>query len=275
MGMEVNIKAFEDTKKLCERNDLLSKSIKGSIKGQRIIYEKDALEVSDLRRFEEKASVKVTGRRTLEAAYLHRNDHVAVLNFTWERPGGRVAEGEDGQQESLCRCTTLKPCLDACEDSFYKAKSRMLTPDFNNDVIFTPGVTVIKEDDYSPLLMPDTEWFDIDVISCIPPDFASSRSGSRYQNPKDFNCSGVRLTWIHEKRLRRILDVALANGCDTVILGAFGCGRAKNPVDIVAQGMADALKDYMYAFKNVEIAVHDKFNNKVLWEFDKAISDKL
>ena len=33
---------------------------------------------------------------------------------------------------------------------------------------------------------------------------------------------------IHEKRLRRILDVAASEGNDTVILGAFGCGAFMN-----------------------------------------------
>ena len=33
---------------------------------------------------------------------------------------------------------------------------------------------------------------------------------------------------IHKKRLTRILDVAVLNGDETVILGAFGCGAFQN-----------------------------------------------
>ena len=33
---------------------------------------------------------------------------------------------------------------------------------------------------------------------------------------------------IHKKRLRRILDVALNNKVETIVLGAFGCGAFMN-----------------------------------------------
>ena len=61
---------------------------------------------------------------------------------------------------------------------------------------------------------------------------------------------------LHEKRLRRILEVALSEGCDTIILGAFGCGAFQNNPEVVAQANRNVIKDYLHAFKNIEFAVY-------------------
>lgn len=59
---------------------------------------------------------------------------------------------------------------------------------------------------------------------------------------------------LHEKRLRRILEVALSEGCDTIILGAFGCGAFQNNPEVVALANRNVIKDYLHAFKNIEFA---------------------
>lgn len=61
---------------------------------------------------------------------------------------------------------------------------------------------------------------------------------------------------IHEKRLRRILDVALSNKVETIVLGAFGCGAFMNNPNVVAQASKNVLNEYLYAFKNIEFAVY-------------------
>ena len=72
---------------------------------------------------------------------------------------------------------------------------------------------------------------------------------------------------LHEKRLRRILEVALSEGCDTIILGAFGCGAFQNNPEVVALANRNVIKDYLHAFKNIEFAVycspHDERNFKI------------
>lgn len=279
MGRDINAKTFEDTLKLCRDNKHLSRSIENSISLQKVIKESDHVRRSVAKPYSQRAAVIVSDMRVLEAIqaycsmdYPYKYGHAAVLSSTWDCPGGRVSSGENGLQESLCRCTTLKPCLDACEASFYRSKGRMSSPLFNNDVILTPKVTVMKEDGYNCRIMPKSEWFEIDVISCIPPDLTSLMSTSRYEKPIAItDLSEEFLTGIIENRFRRMLGAALESGCNSVVIGALGCGRAKNPAGVVAKAAASAVRDYLYAFRSIIFAVHDESDHTVFRTFQKII----
>ena len=58
---------------------------------------------------------------------------------------------------------------------------------------------------------------------------------------------------IHEKRLRRILDVAVLNNAEVIVLGAFGCGAFLNDPEIVAEAAKNVLADYLHAFQVIEL----------------------
>lgn len=61
---------------------------------------------------------------------------------------------------------------------------------------------------------------------------------------------------IHEKRFTRILDIALTNNNDVVILGAFGCGAFENNPGVVAAAAKNVVKKYIHAFRVIEFAVY-------------------
>ena len=60
---------------------------------------------------------------------------------------------------------------------------------------------------------------------------------------------------MHIKRLRRILDIAILNKVENIVLGAFGCGAFMNDPKVVAAASAEVIKDYLFAFKTIEFAV--------------------
>lgn len=68
--------------------------------------------------------------------------------------------------------------------------------------------------------------------------------------------SGQDLLKIHEKRLRRILDVAVLNNAEVIVLGAFGCGAFLNDPEIVAEAAKNVLADYLHAFQVIEYAIY-------------------
>ena len=56
--------------------------------------------------------------------------------------------------------------------------------------------------------------------------------------------------------MHSVLDVAAANGVETVILGAFGCGAFQNKPEVVALAAKNVIKNYLQSFKNIEFAVY-------------------
>lgn len=56
-------------------------------------------------------------------------------------------------------------------------------------------------------------------------------------------------------RIRRIFEIAAANGNEALILGAFGCGAFKNPPIVVAKVFAEQLQAFRGCFKAIEFAV--------------------
>ena len=45
--------------------------------------------------------------------------------------------------------------------------------------------------------------------------------------------------------MTRILDVAVLNGDEVVILGAFGCGAFQNMPEMVARAAKEVIADYL------------------------------
>lgn len=266
MSRDDNIAVFKDTERLCKLDSKIKDSVKKSVSAQKLIPETDELPETDLNKYENKAEVTVSGKRTYEAASAYRDCRVAVLNFaSASNPGGGVVTGAGAQEECLCRCSGLYFCLNTpgMWEGFYTPHRNAHNPLHNDDIIYTPDVCVFKTDTDMPGLMPESEWYSVDVISCAAPNLREKTS-NKY-NSGDGSAS-VKITdknllMLHEKRLRRILDVAVMNDDDTVILGAFGCGAFLNNPEIVAQASRNVLKDYLHAFKNIEYAVYCRPND--------------
>ena len=261
MGREENAAVFRDTEKLCMNNEKLKEAIKRSTAGQKLILEKDNVPEQKKDLYKEAAKVIVSKKRSYEAAENYKGCKVAVHNFaSASNPGGGVVRGASAQEECLCRCSDLYFCLNIREmwDGFYQPHRDARDPIHNDDIIYTPAVTVFKTDTADPVLMPESDWYDVDVITCAAPNLRedpsnpyNSGDGSRQAMISDEDLQAV-----HEKRLRRMLETALMNGRDTIILGAFGCGAFRNDPEVVAAASLNVIKDYLYAFKNIEFAVY-------------------
>lgn len=135
---------------------------------------------------------------------------------------------------------------------------------YNNDCIQTCDVTVFKSDTLKPILLPEKDWFDVDVISCAAPNL---RYMSQHDKNWKKNVTDKKLFDIYKKRMNRILDIARDAKSEVIILGAFGCGAFANPPELVAKAMHVAIDEYKYDFETIEIAVYcsprDSFNYEV------------
>lgn len=261
MGREEYVDIFKDTERLVKTNRRIADYVKSSAEKQELILEGDKLPEVNKERYAENANIVVSKKRSFEAAKAYGGTKTAVHNFaSASHPGGGVVNGARAQEECLCRCSGLYFCLNTKKmwDGFYNPHRNAHDPIHNDDIIYTPDVTVFKTDSAIPALMPETEWYDVDVITCAAPNLRSNPS-NRF-NPGD----GVKavlvkdkeLLDIHVKRLRRILDVAVLYGCESVILGAFGCGAFENSPEMVARAAHTVIGEYLRAFKNIEFAVY-------------------
>lgn len=180
-------------------------------------------------------------------------------------PGGGVTKGSNAQEEAICRCSTLYPCISdgRITDQFHEKhrkdlKSGQLNALYNDDCIYTPNVTVFRKDTENPELLPENLWYEIDVISCAAPNLRNKPSNA--MNPdsgnKAVSIKPSELLELHKKRMSRVLDIAKMNGAEVMILGAFGCGAFQNSPDVVARAMQGVAKDYLHSFKIIEFAVY-------------------
>lgn len=279
MGREKNIKVFQDTKRLCKENSHLNRAIKQSASSQQLILESDEIIEFDKKKCDTPVQVIVSKKRSFEAASAYKWKNVCVHNFaSASNPGGGVTRGANAQEECLCRCSSLYFCLNTPEmwNGFYKPHRNAKDPIHNSDVIYTPDVIVFKTDTAYPQLMDEGDWYQVNVITCAAPNLRERPSN--LFNTGDGNIaikiSDAELQMIHEKRLRRILDLAYMNGNEVVILGAFGCGAFANNPEVVAMAAKNVIKEYRYAFQVIEFAVYcspkDERNYKI---FNRIISE--
>ena len=250
---EILVDIFNDTLEQCQTNDILKDAVQSSIDRQYILLDGDSIELK-AELYSVPANIKVSAKRTLEAAEQYKDSKVCILNFASSKnPGGGVVNGAKAQEECICRITTLYPCLasDKILNGFYLPHrtifSNLL---YNDDLIFTPDVYCIKTDTASPEPMSAEDWFKVDVITCAAPNL------SGYTRVYDDTLAKIQF-----KRLERVFITAANSGAETLILGAFGCGAFRNPPKVVAKVMKDLTDKYSCYFKNIEFAVYCSSKN--------------
>ena len=266
MSREENVKVFKDTLELCETNSRLIKLIDESIAKQYVIKEEDKVETSNDHRFTSPCKVVVSSKRSLKAASVYKNKKICVHNFaSATSPGGGVAHGANAQEEAICRCSTLYFPIsdDSVYYKFHDAHRKMLMggnldSTYNDDCIYTPGIVVLKSDDDAPTLLPEDEWYSVDIITCAAPNLRERESNRMNLGGRNVSVkiTDQQLEFLHKKRLRRILDVAKNESVDVMILGAFGCGAFSNNPNVVAKAMNEVIKEYQYDFDTIEFAVY-------------------
>lgn len=246
---------FEDTMVQIKQSEEWMSAIDYSIRNQQFIPASAIISISDVQKAYKPANIIVSQLRSFEAAAQYIGKRTAVLNFaSATNPGGGVEKGASAQEECLCRVSTLYPCLadQKMRASFYTPHRKNGNALHNDDIIYTPNVLVIKDDDHNLLSEP----FSVDIISCAAPNLRE-RPSNQYNTGDTIKVqiSDNELLVLHEKRARKIFSSAIANGVEILILGAFGCGAFQNDPHIVAQAYKNVLPDFAHYFHTIEFAI--------------------
>lgn len=257
------IEIFQDTMEWIKSDVVLTRAVELSQKGTKLYQAGEEIPIAD-RKADRQGKIEVSKRRTFEAAQRYAKDRkgkkIAVLNFaSATNPGGGVERGSSAQEESLCRCSTLYPCLatDYLKSNFYRPHRDMQDVRYTNTCIYTPGVVVIKSDTASPNRLSEKDWYSVDVISCAAPNLREKPYNQ--MNPghgKPVRMTAKELFALHLERAKHIIKVAIENSADVLILGAFGCGAFENDPNVVARAYYEVLKEYRGYFDCIEFAVY-------------------
>lgn len=273
-GREELIEVFEDTQKWYKEDPDLKESIDEAQRNTRFYASGeypvrimvDGTEPVEGREVNKnaKTEVVVTKNKSFEAAMAlckkYPDKKIAVHNFaSATNPGGGVTHGSRAQEECLCRCSTLYPVLNTrmLWEGFYGFHRNRHDVLYTDACIYSHGIQIIKTDTELPKRLPKDEWCQVDVITCAAPNLRANPYNM--MNPGSGTAAKVsdkELLEIHKKRAIQMLNVALAEGAQVLVLGAFGCGAFQNNPEVVARAYKEVLKAFEGAFVHIEFAVY-------------------
>lgn len=262
-GRDELIEVFEDTQKWYKENEELKAAIEQSIKNTKL-YEEGILPEVEIPVGDKECEVCVTKNKSFEAAMelgkRYPDKRVAVHNFaSATNPGGGVTHGSRAQEECLCRCSTLYPVLNTrmLWEGYYGFHRNLHNVIYTDACVYSPGIQIIKTDEELPKRLPRQQWCLVDVITCAAPNLRPNPYNR--MNPGKgvaVNVTDKELFEIHKKRARQMLRVALAEGAQVLVLGAFGCGAFQNNPEVVARAYKEVLEQFKGAFEHIEFAVY-------------------
>lgn len=241
-----NIYTFEDTLALYFSNREIQKSVEFSKENIKRYVHNDCH--PKLPSASKNGQILFTAEDSLRAAIQFCSAKTAVLDFASAiRPGGGVIMGARGQEEDLCRCTSLYFVLnsDEVKDCYYKKNQTDASLIARSDCLYIPKVQILKAENSLWKRLPENQRMFIDIIVGSAPNLRS----------KDLQLSNEELLVYHEKRAQAIFMSAIDNNVSNLVLGAFGCGAFRNPPEVVAAAYEQVIPQYKHYFDNIIFAV--------------------
>lgn len=243
----VNREVMNDTMEHCNKNRKLFDAIDNTIMKSKIYYENDDL---DIKPKSWKTEIIISNKRSFEAASQYKGKKVAVLDFANSHSPWWAPFHSWAQEESLCRCSTLYPCLKTNYnlEKYYGIHimhyERGLSDIYwDDDIIYLPEIVVFKTDTSVPEVMHERDWFKVDVICAAAPELF-----------KKLTYNKTRYEEIMRKRIKRILDLAYKEWVEVLVLWAFWCWAFRNPPEVVARLFKEELANY--DFNTIEFPIY-------------------
>lgn len=205
---------------------------------------------------------EVTNESTLAAARRQVGEgrhNPLCLNFaSAKNPGGGFLGGAEAQEENLAKSSGLYACI-APMTALYAGNRALKSCLYNDDMIYSPGVPVFRDDRYAFLDQP--------YLASIVTAPAVNRGAVARNEPARL----AELATVMLGRIDKLLALALHHGHTNLVLGAWGCGVFGNRPQDMAQWFAAHLLHnprYRGAFDLVSFAVLDRNQNGTFAAFD-------
>ena len=208
---------------------------------------------------------EVVNETTLSAAsrlaQADGNASVLALNFaSAKNPGGGFLKGSQAQEESLARASGLYPCIVQMQ-AMYDANRRFRSCLYTDNMIYSPGVSVFRDDRDQLLEAP----YRVSFVTAP----AVNAGVVRRRGTENIG----RIENVMRGRIEKVLSLAVIHHHETLVLGAWGCGVFKNNPRDMARWFGDHLFGnglFSRSFKKVAFAVLDRRNGAVIRPFQSV-----
>ena len=185
-------------------------------------------------------AVDIISGGTVATGYKYADEYrTAILNFADAiTPGGLVLIGGTTQEENICRCSNLYEALTLgfCMKDYYRANALTRGSVYLDKIIYSADVTVFRDDITYDMVTPKK----MDVITCPAPSAF-------------FKSDAVALN-VYKNRIRNIVNSAILNEVDCLVLGAWGCGAFCQDPKLISKAFVDVLNEYAGGFKKIVFA---------------------
>jgi len=225
MSREIRKQIYQETKQYYYSHNM---PIYGSIKYKYIKSNYNTKKYNTL--------LRIYDMDTLDCAIMlkSKNDYnICILNMANpKRVGGGVEYGAIAQEESLFR-----------RSNYFQTLKKYLYPIKDDELIYSPVVDVSRKSEKESFTYYEKSYQFAFIASCAPidPVVEMATYHDYYQ--------------LMYQKICHILDVAIINNHDCVVLGALGCGAFNNPPNVVANIFKDVISLYDGCFKEISFAI--------------------
>lgn len=231
-----------------------------SARNNTVYYPTEAkIEVKTTYRF---PTIEVTNETTAQAAeriLASNKQDIVALNFASARnQGGGFLAGAFAQEEDLCRCSGLYPCLKT-KPLFYNANILSDSALYTDGIIYSPKVPFFRDKELNLLEEP----YELSIVTAPAPNLKGVQE-------IDLSLTKDKLSTIITNRATKVLQVAASHGHTNIILGAWGCGAFGNDPVMVAEAFRAALTR-VPVFSQICFAVYDTRTPPVLFDTFKEV----
>ncbi len=203
-----------------------------------IIYEEgDAATLELSEPAAETTETSVTTDFTVTALRRAQGKTAIVDPVSFTRPGGAYLDGSFGPEQILCSESNLYPVLCGMKATYHDANRGYACGQlFTGRALYLPGVAFIR----------NGEIREADVIAIAEPNRERALENHRSETECD-DCLA--------ERVDSMLRIAAANGIETLIVGAFGCGRQGFPEAQVISLFEKWIAEHPGAIEHIVFAV--------------------
>lgn len=149
----------------------------------------------------------VTTRFASAEAHRAQGKVVVVDPASFTRPGGAYEDGSFGPEQALCAESNLYPILRGIKADYHDANR-----DYRSGMLFTDRAAYLPD----VVFVRDGVTKRADVLAIAEPNRQRALENHRSERECDACLA---------RRIEALLRIAAVNGAETLVVGAFGCGR--------------------------------------------------